>query len=237
MSPVALVAWGIEFALETSGAILAYRKRLTILAALLAWRALMDVVTFAIFINHLHPGYSFTFWAGRAVQYALLYALGVQIAARMVADYRPIWQHVYLILAAVASLAAYIFVLTEVWAHKFLHAEAVTCFLLLAVVLLGWIGRKRDLEEPWKLVTLAMCIGSTGTAICAILAASWPWCLSLYPVPAIPALLLWNLAAWKPIKLPEFRKSLPRTYQKKPVESVKITSKQTWVMPSRGGVN
>lgn len=191
----ASLAWLTEFLLESTGAYFAFRRRLKILSFLLAWRAIMDVVTFAIFALNLHPGYGYTFWAGQAVQYALLYALGIQLAAKMVQDYRPITQYVYKIWAVAASVCAYVFVTTELFEHKFARAEAISSFLLLAVVLLGWIGRKKGLEEPWRLIVVALCVATAGNAACAVAASTFlPAALSLYPIPAILALLIWNLS-------------------------------------------
>lgn len=186
--------WAVEFVLECSGAYLTFRKRLKILSALLAWRAFMDLVTFAIFIAAPEQ-YAVVMWLGRAVQYAILYALGIQLAAKMVADYRPLTQYVYKTLAVVSSVATYVFVSTELWEHKFSRAEAVTSFLLLAVVLLGWIGRKKGLEEPWRLFALGLILSAAGNAFCSILSIWTPNALAMYPIPAILALLIWNLAA------------------------------------------
>lgn len=220
MSPIAYMAWGCEFLLESSGAFLAFRKRLKILSVLLAWRAFMDAVTFVIFILHLHPSYGFTMWAGKAVQYALLYALGVQLAAKMIQDYRPITQQVYQAIAISSSVATFVFITTELWEHKFARAEAITGFLLIAVVLVGWIGRKKGLEDPWRMVLFGVVVGAVGNSLCAVLSARWSGALRIYPVPALIALMIWNWSVLprKRMKLSEFRGGADQI--KKPVTGV-----------------
>lgn len=190
----ALSAWLTEFVLEASGAYLAFRKRLRILAFMLAWRAFMDAATFTIWKLNLHPGYGYTFWAGLAVQYAILYALGVQLAAKMTQDFRPNTRRIYMTLAIACSVVSYVFVTTDLWEKKFFTAEALAGFLLIAVVGVGWIGRKKELEELWKMITAGVLISSLGNAFCAILSGISPKALSFYPLPAITALLVWNAA-------------------------------------------
>lgn len=222
---IAYIAWAAEFCLETSGAILAYRKRLRILSALLAWRALADIITFCLWWHE--DAYRYTTWGARAVQYAILYALGMQIAAKMVADYRPMTQYVYRLIAIAGSLTAYAFAITDAWAQKFAAADAVTSFMLLAVVLVGWIARKKRLEEPWRMITLGLCISGVGSAGCAILTdiPSVGW--KLYPIPAILSLLLWNYSVLprKRLKLVAYRGN--PNQERKPVRSEQFPRMQS----------
>lgn len=211
----AAFAWAAEFALETSGAIFAYRRRLTILSAYLAFNSVADMLQF--FLRNTHPAYGYAWWASQAIGYLILCALACQLVSRMVEDYRPIGSYACGLAVALGAIVGYFFNRGETWANKFLDAEISASMFLVLAVAVGWIFRKRGLEGPWRFIAAGMVTFAGGTAATAFFAQTYLIALSFYPIPALAALITWNLAGIerKKIKLAEFRQPIP----KKPVVS------------------
>src|SRR5215831_4646894 len=84
-----MFAWAGEFLLETSGAILTFR-RFRLLSVLLALRALADIFTFVAAYQLGADAYIASMWALRGVQYFLLCGLACQIVGRMVEEWRDL---------------------------------------------------------------------------------------------------------------------------------------------------
>jgi hypothetical protein len=205
---IALGLWLGEFCLEASGAFFAFRRRLTILAAYLAFSAASDAILFLI--RNQHPAYGYGLWLQEAGQYLMLCALATQLVSRMLEDYRRISGYASGLCVLLGVIVGLFFHAGETWEAKFLDAEISASLFLAAMILVGWIGKKKRMEEPWNWITVSLVGLLAGNAICAILSAKWPSVEHLYPVPQITSLLLWNYAGIsrkrKEVRIPLGRK-------------------------------
>lgn len=192
---IAFIAWLLEFCLEVSGACLAYRSRLTILTAYLAFSAAADVITYLILWRFGGNAYGVAEWITEAVQYLILCALACQIVARMLEDYRRLTGLACGLCALLGVIVGFIWNRGETWAGKFLDSEISASMFLAAMIVLGWIGKKKDLEGTWRIVAIGLLVMASGNALCAALSTTFTVVVAAYPIPQIASLLLWNLAA------------------------------------------
>jgi hypothetical protein len=220
-----LFAWAAEFVLESSGAVLAARRRLTLLSLLLGWRAFADIMTFLIALRWGGNVYGVAFWAAQLVQYALLCALALQIVSKQVKEWRRLGPYLWPVLGlfcAIIGLAVY---RAGGFAARFLDAEIAASGFLGVVIAVGFLSEKERVEWPWGGVAIGLIVAIAGNALCAILWKLWPSAASLYPVPALVSLSAWNIAAIRGSE--SARLSLP---PKLPVQSQLYEFKQTKVM-------
>src|SRR5262249_19022049 len=118
-----MLAWAAEFGLETSGAYLAYRRKLTILFALLFTEALSDVETFVVLWLFGGNAYGYAAWTAEAVQYLILCILAFHLAGRMARDYRRIAPFACMLAVMLGAIVGFFFQRGEAWRDKFLDAE------------------------------------------------------------------------------------------------------------------
>ena len=187
----AMFAWAAEFLLETSGAILTFR-RFRLLSVLLAFRALADIFTFVAAYQLGADAYIASMWALRGVQYFLLCGLACQIVGRMIEERRDLAPYI-VGMCAIAGLGVGLFShQADSLMNKFLDAEISASALLAILITLGWAMKKMNLSGPWGWIAVGFLISVGGNALCALLWKFFPEANRLYPVPAIAALVIWN---------------------------------------------
>lgn len=223
---ISSLAWFAEFALECSGSLLAYRRRLWTLLSLLAFRALADIVTFSLWHSHFGKAYGYAWWSCQIIQYLLLCALAIQVIARMLVEHRELFPYVYGLVLITTGFAFHAFWVSGLKLEKFLNAEIAASCCLSAAILVGWMSRKAELQGRWKWIAGGIVISCAGNAACAAVWKVWSDGWRLYPLPAIAALLLWNWAGIAKEKIGEYRMPLG---QKLP-QSVSFEEKERWVM-------
>ncbi|HLW51340.1 MAG TPA: hypothetical protein VKW06_00730 [Candidatus Angelobacter sp.] len=222
-----IALWIAELVLEVSGCILSLRRRLFLLCWLLGFRALVDVATLLIqTIYGRHEIYAWTWTLGQCGQYALLSILCCQLAARMIKDYRPLKPYAWLAALLAATLGALAWIHGEGLAEKWLDAQIASTMSLVAMLLVGWVIRKEELEQPWKGIALGAAVHLGGIAACAMLWETWAVGAKWYPAPALAALAIWNVSALRE-KKEQLRLALPPKIEP---TSVGVGHGQKWVM-------
>jgi hypothetical protein len=82
---------------------------------------------------------------------------------------------------------------------KLLDAEIVACCVLLAYILLAWIGGNTSNDNKWKAAGFVAMIG--GDLICTLLWLKWDGARHWYWTGAIAAYLIWAGGPLKTLKL------------------------------------
>ena len=199
--------WAVEFILETSGALLSFR-RYRVLSALLAFRAFADIFTFIALRTLGGDAYGFAYWAVRAIQYLLLCALACQIMGRMLEERRDLAPYIVGLAGGFGLLVVLISGQSHTFADRFLDAEISASALLAILITLGWATKKMTVSGAWGWITVGFLVSIGGNALCAFLWKFFPGANRLYPVPAIAALVIWNwvgLEEWAVQRIAAFR--------------------------------
>jgi len=189
------LAWATEAILETSGAFLAYRRKLKYLCAFLAFSALADMAAFVALRFGWSP-YVAVEWTTEAIQYLMLSVLACKLVAQMLQDYRRIGPYAGKVVMLVGLASGWIFYRGETLQDRFLDTEIFASSLLIALIILGLLTRKRALEWPLLGQIAGLMIWLLGTGACGAAQKYWPMAVKLYPIGEILGLLCWNLAAY-----------------------------------------
>lgn len=187
----------LELILELSGANLSFRRRFYGLFALLAFRALADIVSLGLFLLYGGAAAGMAAWIARAIQYLLLIALSWQLVSSW------LWEkdrHDVLVICALigAGITAKSFLMADTLLHRFADAEVSAVASAGVLVALGWLMRKTRLERAQAWIASGLMVSLAGNGICAVLWHFWAGARFWYPAPAILALLIWNWAAIVP---------------------------------------
>jgi hypothetical protein len=201
-----LIFWALEFILESCGAYL-YWEKSKMLSSLLGMCAMGDLITFLFYGQ---PSYVQAFWIFYSLKYLMLIWLACSICGMFVAERR---KSMATISAAFLSLgsAALITVFAsagETLKNKLLDGEIAANMILLAVVFIGWIGRRDRLTGMWKFISLGFMVMVGSDLVFTILWTFWDGARHWYPLGCISAQVIWICGPLKKVRLPEFRKSL-----------------------------
>jgi hypothetical protein len=215
------LCWAIEFILEAIGAYL-YIGRSKLLSAILAVCAVGDFVT-AIVLHFLGAtAYGKTFWGFYSLKYLMLIWLACSICGMFVAERRKSFATISAAFLSLAS-GALITVFSangETLKDKLLDGEIAANMILLAIVFIGWIGRRDRLEQTWKWIALGFMVMVGSDLVFTILWTFWEGARHWYPMGAIAAYLIWVAGPLRRVKLPEFRQSLQHKFGE--IEKVRI---------------
>lgn len=188
-----LALWLTELALEGLGAFFAFRRRLRLLAYLLAFRAAADLATLAIqFTLGRSEVYAWAWLIGQIVQVGMLCLLVCQLASRMLNDYRPLNGYAWAIGGIVAALTVAAWARGDSMLHQWLDATIAANMTLLGCLILALAFRKAQLEQ--RGIMLGAMIHTGGAAAYAMLWESLGSWAKWYMFPALLALLVWNTA-------------------------------------------
>jgi hypothetical protein len=205
--------WAAEFSLESFGAVL-YSGRNRLLSVLLAFCALSDSITFAI-LRFVSPyAYAWSYWASRSLKYMLLVWVGCSICGVFVDELHRFQAKITAFMVSICS-AALITAFSasgETLKDKFLDGEISANMILLAIVALGWIGRRDRLNQTWKWIACGFMVMVGSDLIFTALWTFWDGARHFYPIGAIAAQLVWIVGPLRSVRLPEFRKSLEKRY-------------------------
>lgn len=207
--------WLSQFIIECSGAFFASRRRLWSLWGLLTFLAFSDAIEFLL--RNTHPAYGYALWGCVAGQYAIMCSMAVQIVGRWVRENRRLTPYAFLLGSGAMLLSMRAFLVADNWMSSFLDAEISASCSLALILLLGWISRKKPLEGLERGVAAGLIISIAGNAACAWAWEYWPFAAKLFPIPALVALGVWNMAAWRDYRCEEARLPLG---MKKPCTSV-----------------
>jgi len=206
----AYLPWAAEFVLEAIGALL-YLKRSKLLSALLYVSAMTDMILVFVFGTRFYVAAS---WSQIALKELMLIWLACSICGMFVAEKRKSFATLSAAFLSLGS-AAMITVFApagETLKNKLLDAEIAANMILLAVVFIGWIGRRDRLTGMWKFISLGFMVMVGSDLVFTILWTFWDGARHWYPLGAIAAYLIWVAGPLRKIKLPEFRKSLEKKF-------------------------
>jgi hypothetical protein len=201
-----LIFWALEFILESCGAYLYWQKS-KMLSSLLGMCATGDLITFLFYGQ---ASYASAFWIFYSLKYLMLVWLACSICGMFVAEKRKSFATLSAAFLSLGS-AAMITVFAsagETLKNKLLDGEIAANMILLAVVFIGWIGRRDRLTGMWKFITFGFMVMVASDLIFTILWTFWDGARHFYPIGAISAQLIWIIGPLRSVRLPEFRKSL-----------------------------
>jgi hypothetical protein len=213
--------WAAMFILECIGARI-YSKRSKLMAVYFATAVMLDAGAFAIFQNCGIDFYAWSAWAAKGIRGLMLIWLACSICGMFVAERRKSFATISAAFLSLAS-GALITVFSangETLKDKLLDGEIAANMILLAIVFIGWIGRRDRLEQTWKWIALGFMVMVGSDLVFTILWTFWEGARHWYPMGAIAAYLIWVAGPLRRVKLPEFRQSLQHKFGE--IEKVRI---------------
>jgi hypothetical protein len=205
-----LMFWALEFILESCGAYLYWQKS-KLLSALLGMCAVGDIITFLLYG---HPGYASAFWIYYSLKYLVLIWLACSICGMFVAEKRKSFATISAAFLSLAS-GALITVFSangETLKDKLLDGEIAANMILLAIVFIGWIGRRDRLTGTWKWITVGFMVMVGSDLVFTILWTFWDGARHWYPLGAIAAQAIWIIGPMRKVRLDCARLELGRAF-------------------------
>lgn len=204
------LGWLVEFALESAGAILYFRRN-KILSILLAFCAVTD---FAAALAR--PMFSATFiygqcaWLQLAGKGLLLIWLGCSICGKFAAEcdrLKVVFATAFMSASSI-SIVMSVFFASEKLKDRLLDAEIVTNLIIFGMIFLGWLGRRAFLSKEWKWITAGFMVMVGGDLAVTLLWFVWDGARHWYALGNILALSIWIAGPIASMKLSEVRRSI-----------------------------
>ena len=207
--------WAAMFILECIGARL-YSKRSKLMAVYFATAVLLDAGAFAIFQKCSIDFYAWSAWTAKGIRGLMLIWLACSICGMFVAERRKSFATIsaaFLSMGSAALITAFA-ASGETLINKLLDGEIAANMILLAIVFLGWIGRRDRLDSNWKWITVGFMVMVGSDLVFTVLWTFWDGARHWYPLGAIAAQAIWICGPLRRVKLPEFRQSLEKKFPK-----------------------
>lgn len=210
-----LSCWVASFILESGGAFLYFRRN-RLLSAILAFCAVTDFLAGAFKAKYsaltLYRDFA---WSQLAIKEMLLLWLGCMICGMFVAEQDKIKTFLAagFMSASSASMVTALAFSGEKFSDRVLNGAIAANGILLAVITLGWIGRKAMLNREWRCIVLGFLVLTGGDLVIAALWPHWSGAETFQALPTIAAYLIWVAGPILPYRLKDCRLSLGQRVQ------------------------
>lgn len=206
---IALIAWFAELLLESAGCYFLFRRRFTLPCLWLGFRAACDLAGMVAFFFMSYRAYAWVDHWGRMGGFALLAATCAWCAGQVLREH-PRSQKAYAwLLGALTVYAVVHFNVAPLTMGSMIGLE-LWVELVLAGLLCAAMGMANGkAPKPWGLIACGLVIHAGGDLVVTLARQAGYDLRAWYPLGAIAALIVLNLAGWRNYRLDEIRVSLP----------------------------